>query len=718
MKPSLRSASRLLTFLTVLSVVAAACTSEATEETNQATTTEAGVLEDESTTTTAVDETAIQGGPFVVGLVANITTDNWWASLDTENQAQNEAYLSNMKPSLFKLTYPGFVFVPDMAATDEPAAAVPRGDVWVVEQPIRDDRTWSDGTSITAHDFVLYFEAVREFSLGSEHARSLPSSVVDASASDDYTLRLEFASEPQLADWRSGVGLANWVPAHYWQEHVAEARASAEAAVDAITDEAAISAIVDASLADDRFDNDLAPEDVTPEDIAAYIADVWAVEGRNALYAVSPAGEPSSGPMILERWDPGAVAVTVGNVDYDERGTETTLYEDGSVRITNAERQEDRVFGGDGSGDVVSSYVEGPFVSEIRWVEHGSRQEAYEELAAGNLDYVYDPAGLTLDVRDQLAQNTDLRFTSNQAEGFRYMAFNLRKPPMSDIAFRQAVSAVVNKEFLAETVLEGAVIPAYTIVHPDLTVWYNPDVNKPGWFDGAPGTDAQRFEYAIRTLTEAGYTWETEPVIGYDAAGNPADVDGGAGLTMPNGERVPELKILAPGQEDDPFRATFAAWIETWMNQLGIPAVVESTDFSSIIDAVFPPQTVETAQEWDLYILGWGQMAPALPGLSHVAFFHSREDVVLGGGFNTSGFANTDFDAVADAFESATTVAEAQRLTWEMEEILQDELPYIMLFRTAVIEAFSSRVHFPTDVIMGGHHAFPKAWPNAVQVDD
>ena len=51
-----------------------------------------------------------------------------------------------------------------------------------------------------------------------------------------------------------------------------------------------------------------------------------------------------------------------------------------------------------------------------------------------------------------------------------------------------------------------------------------------------------------------------------------------------------------------------------------------------MVDAVFPPQTDETATSWDMYMLGWGGGDVSLPGTSQVAFFHSSEDAVTGGG--------------------------------------------------------------------------------------
>ena len=73
---------------------------------------------------------------------------------------------------------------------------------------------------------------------------------------------------------------------------------------------------------------------------------------------------------------------------------------------------------------------------------------------------------------------------------------------------------------------------------------------------------------------------------------------------------------------------------------------------------------------------------------------------------------------IASAKDAATTAEDAQKWTFEMERILQEELPYVVLFRTPIIEAFRSGVQFPAETIMGGQQGFPNAWPNAVQVSE
>ena len=703
---------RFFAFLAVFAMIVAACTTAEVEGTT--TTAEPGGGTTATTEGPAPTTPSVAGGTFSIGFISNITTDNWFASLDTLSSTYNQAFLGNGKVELFELTNPGFVYVPGIAATAEPVRAVEEGDVWVVEQPIRTDMTWSDGVPVTAGDLAFYFDVTREFNLGSNHAASFVPSVLSITAPSDDLVRIEFDGEPGLATWQNGVGFASFVPSHFWAPHVEEARAAAAELAATITDDEAVAAIVEASLADEDPETDIAEEDVTQEDIDAYIADSVANEGLTVLYAVSAPMEPSVGSQIFDQWETGAFAATVSNPTYFDNGTENTLYSDGSFRIANSGRNEDALYGGAGAGDTVAQYVEGPFVSEILWVEHGTKDAAYEKLAEGDLDYVYDPTGLTSGLRNELATNPDLKFSVNQTEGFRYMAFNMRKAPMSDLAFRQAVATVIDKELLADTVLAGAVFPGYTVIHPDLTVFYNTDVPRAGWADGAPMSEADRFLTAVQILKDAGYTWEAEPIIDPENA-DPVRTSG-VGLTMPNGTRVPELQIMAPGPGYDPFRATFSIWVEQWLNDLGIPAEADPTDFNAIVDAVFPPQTEETATNWDMYMLGWGGGDVSLPGTSQVAFFHSREDAVTGGGFNTPGYQSDRFDAVADAFEAATDVESAAELTKEMDLILAEELPYVVLFRTPIIEAYISSVQFPAEDIMGGHQGFPNGWPSAVQV--
>jgi ABC-type transport system substrate-binding protein len=323
---------------------------------------------------------------------------------------------------------------------------------------------------------------------------------------------------------------------------------------------------------------------------------------------------------------------------------------------------------------------------------------------------------MSLSRYNELVALGEFGLSISEGDGFRFLGFNLRKPPMSDPTFRRALATVVDKELFAASLFDGALFPAYTVIHPGIASHHNSEVARPGWSNDEPMDEARRYETAIAMLAEAGYTWDVEPGVVFDDTGNFVDMTPGEGLTLPNGVPVPELTILAaPGSVEDPMRVTFAFWIEQWLTDLGIDVTTEPTDFETIIGTVVSPDSTETAASWDLHVLGWGRPDVALPGLTLVALFHSRNGVEVGGQ-NTTAYASADFDAAADSFVQSTTVDEAVRWTKEMERIIAEDLPYLPLFRSPVIEGYGSQVDFAVDAIMGGHASVPMAWPATIRI--
>lgn len=649
---------RVISIVALLALALGAC-SEETVDTTTTSTTEA------TTTTTLPLDPAVDGPVFRVGLTAGLSSVNWWEVLDSATSAENLAVVSNTKASLFTLTRPGFVLVPDLA-DGGPVRARQEGGVWVVEQPIRDDVFWSDGEQLTVDDLVFYHDVVRELGLGSSHAVSFPESVVDVAAAGDFVVRIEFADAPSIVDWHTGVGLAPFVSSQFWEPHVEQARARSGS-------------------------------------------------GRDYLYSVDPVGEPSVGPLVFESWEPGDAALTISNPGYHARGTETTLFSDGSARVARPDG-EDEVYGGGASGSVEAQHIVGPFVSAVQWIEHDSPEAAYEALEGGQVDLVFHPDGMTLPTRNRLVDSGDLRISSSEAEGFRFLGFNLRKPPMSDRVFREAVATVIDKELVSSTHLGGTLSPAYTVVHPGLIPFHASDVRRPGWSDGEPMGERERFETAVALLAEAGYTWQAEPELVFGDDGSLVDVVPGSGLRMPNGVTVPELTILvAPASGDDPMRATFALWIAQWMSHLGMDVAVDTIDLQSMMETAVAPESAAAALAWDLKVSGWGRAQPSLPGLTLVALFHSRSGMEVGG-LNTTGYSSSEFDDAADAFSAATTIEEAARWTREMERVVADDLPYVVLYRTLVSEAFLPGVRLPVGSVMGGHASTGMAWPESVRI--
>jgi len=659
------SNNSLFALVGVLVVAVAACSGETADTTSTSTT----EPPPSTTTSTLPPDPAVDGPVFRVGLPAPVTAANWWAAMDTAGSPSDRAVFANTKTALFELTRPGFAYVPALAATDEPVPAEEQDSTWVVEQPIRDDISWSDGEPVTAQDLAFYFEVVRDFELGGTHATAFPASVVDVSAVDDYTVRVEFEAEPSLSDWQTGVGMAPFVPSHFWENHVARASGVAES-----------------------------------RDLDA---------GRRHLLSTESPNEPSSGVLVLESLGDDVIRAR-SNPGYFARGTETTVYSDGSVRVAGPAG--DEVYGGDASGEVVAHHVVGPFISGVEWRTFAGDDPAYAALIDGEIDFVLDPEGVGLSRYNELAAERNIELSISSGDGFRFLAFNLRKPPMSDPVFREAVATVIDKELVASSLFNSTLFPAHTVIHPGLTMSHNPAVEPPGGPGSDPIPPGERFESALETLTEAGYTWDVEPELVYGADGTLVDVVAGEGLEMPNGVDVPALTIAAaPSSVEDPIRATYALWIAQWIADFGVPVTAEPTDLDSAAGTILEPETSEEVFSWDLHVLGWGAPDPALPGLSLIALFHSSNRVEAGG-LNATGYSSADFDAAAEEFLASRTMAEAARWTKEMEQIISDDLPYVTLYRPAVIEAHGSTVTFPVDAIMGGHGALPAAWPESVRI--
>ena len=87
-------------------------------------------------------------------------------------------------------------------------------------------------------------------------------------------------------------------------------------------------------------------------------------------------------------------------------------------------------------------------------------------LESGEVDYVFNPLGLERGFEDQVRDAEDLDLITNPSNNVRYLGFNMRKAPMNNLAFRQAVALVIDKEFVTSSILQGASVAAYAMVPP------------------------------------------------------------------------------------------------------------------------------------------------------------------------------------------------------------------------------------------------------------
>lgn len=245
----------------------------------------------DSTTSTLPPE------PFTyrVGLLAGVSTDNFWAFYGAEPSIWNSYVLGPTKPALFTASTNLGALEPELAL--DHAEPTQNEEVWSVEIPLDDRLHWSDGTPITASDVVFTFDTVRRLELGGSWAVAFPETVADIVAHGEHRLEITFTERPQLGVWPHGVGTAPIMPAHVWSDDVAAITAQELYGLSAEHDVGggplALSAVSDDLIVSVR--NDGHPSSGTPDIVEYHVyADVesaiTALRDDEIDYVLSPKG--------------------------------------------------------------------------------------------------------------------------------------------------------------------------------------------------------------------------------------------------------------------------------------------------------------------------------------------------------------------------------------------------------------------------------------------
>ncbi|MGJ8455356.1 ABC transporter substrate-binding protein [Pseudothermotoga sp. U03pept] len=531
-----------------------------------------------------------------------------------------------------------FDWIPSLAA-DLPELAQ-EGDHWVYTVKLRTDVKWSDGTQFNADDVVWTMNTVKmfivDYGLGGNWAGYIdPDYFVKAEKVDDFTVKIHFTT-PSLAKANFGALMMPILQKKYWEP-------KAEAAL--------------------KTGNPL-----------------------QTMYNYDTSDEPILGAFLLKKWEKGAFIEVTARKDYYDTGSVLSLFKNGAVSIKNPNTGFSWTGYGEPTGEKELELVTGPYVDSIIYRMYLNRAAAITALINGDVSFIFNSLGLQKGEADQLAKVANVKLIANSVNGFRYMCFNMRRFPMNIKEFRQAIAALVDREFLTSRVLGGQAFPQYGVVPNGNAFWYNPNVEKlsPGY--GMSSGDRRKL--AIDLLKKAGFKWVVEPKI----EGNNV-VRQGRGLIGPNGQRIDQVELLAPGAGYDPMRATIALYIERWANEIGIPIKANLVDFNLIVQRVF-----DEPFNFDIYMLGWS--LGYYP--DHVSdFFHSKRAGV--GDFNAAGYNNPEFDKLADEFLATADIETARELSFKLQEILAEDVPYVVIFDTPVTEAFrTDQVVFPYEKTLSG----------------
>lgn len=311
-----------------------------------------------------------------------------------------------------------------------------------------------------------------------------------------------------------------------------------------------------------------------------------------------------------------------------------------------------------GRGQTVAGRRLGPFIEGVIFKIYDSQGGATFALEKGDIDFLWKGISHAF-VRD-LTQNPDIKIQHTLDNGYRYLAFNLRKAPMSDPAFRQALAYLIDKDFIIERILHNLGRRLDSVIHPGNILYFNP--NTPTYGKGMGR--GRRTQEAYRILTRAGYLWQRPPI---DTIGG---IQKGEGLLMPNGEAMPSVTILTPPAEYDVEVATAGQWIQGWLKDFGIPTLWERVAFGDLLNQI------RNEKDFDMFVMGWRSL-PIDPDYLK-RFFHSSSGYPMGR--NYTGYSNIEFDRMVE-LQAQTMDAKARRkIVLDLQSRLMVDLPYIPLY--------------------------------------
>jgi peptide/nickel transport system substrate-binding protein len=103
------------------------------------------------------------------------------------------------------------------------------------------------------------------------------------------------------------------------------------------------------------------------------------------------------------------------------------------------------------------------------------------------------------------------------------------------------------------------------------------------------------------------------------------------------------------------------------------------------------------SHDFDMFILGWSLGDPSAPD-------HYESFWTTNGSSNELGYSNKEYDASVAKYMRAQTEDAAKEILWnEIEPSLAENLPYIILFDTPVLEFYrSASVEYPFTDSLGG----------------
>jgi peptide/nickel transport system substrate-binding protein len=293
-----------------------------------------------------------------------------------------------------------------------------------------------------------------------------------------------------------------------------------------------------------------------------------------------------------------------------------------------------------------------PHLDEIVFRVYNNDESVVQALLKGEIDSTYIP---TAGLYEQVVDEPGVGSAVTSAEAFHQMSFNIVDDPKStahpavlDPVVREAIAWAIDKETLVDRVMRGYATPGTTPIVPlyDFWHWEPPSDVKIG-FDPAEAT---------RLLDEAGYV----------------DTDSDGIREMPGGGDPLEWRMFLASSDPDAIKA--APFIQGWLRDIGVQTSIKSMTDSKLYDQWY-------GFDWDLIVYSWGTN----PDPDFILSSFTSDQC---GYWSDTCYANPEYDKLYLEQQTALDEAERQSIVHEMQQMIYEDTPEIVLWYPNGFEAW------------------------------
>ena len=309
-------------------------------------------------------------------------------------------------------------------------------------------------------------------------------------------------------------------------------------------------------------------------------------------------------------------------------------------------------------------FLGAPAVDELVVIVFADDAGVQTAIRTGEIDVIFEripPEQIDLlDARDPLDIALGPEFTTQMIN------YDASKRPFDDVVVRQAINLAMDRQDIVDTVFLGAatvgspgwIHPGHPSHNPDIATVYDPAA-------------------ANALLDEAGYL----------------DSDGD-GVREFDGQPM-SFEIIT--NSPDSLRLRIAELTVEMLAEIGIRTSVAAVETGTWEQAVWPGFDVNNGRSYDIAMWGWSAPVQADP----LRLPQLVTSVPVGGFLNLTGYENAEMDALSGTLGTESDPAERNRILGRMQEIIAEDLPFVLLLYPDGAYVYDSSVYSDWEFIAG-----------------